>query len=142
MSARSLSRRRVRLVLLTGLLAGSLTVLGCGPKKPAAAQADANPNAGYNFATVNYSELAALHPSFGELKQLDEQIALVEAYAKVQGLWGDPALTLAYATQVIVRVSPWYDPQYLIPLAGMMLVVNTPGAVVSEHGHFRFVPLR
>lgn len=78
MSARSLSRRRVRLVLLTGLLAGSLTVLGCGPKKPAAAQADANPNAGYNFATVNYSELAALHPSFGELKQLDEQIALVE----------------------------------------------------------------
>lgn len=78
MSARSLSRRRARLVLLTGLLAGSLTVLGCGPKKPAAAQADANPNAGYSFATVNYPELASLHPSFGELKQLDEQIALVE----------------------------------------------------------------
>ncbi len=78
MSARSLSRRRARLVLVTGLLVGSLTVLGCGPKKPAAAQADANPNVGYNFATVNYPELASLHPSFGELKQLDEQIALVE----------------------------------------------------------------
>ncbi len=48
---------------------------------------------------------------------------------RVPGLFGlstlsifvTAALTLAYATQVIVRVSPWYDPQYLIPLAGMIL---------------------
>lgn len=78
MSARSVYRRRARLVLLTGLLAGTLTVFGCGPKKPAEAQAKADPNAGYGFATVNYPQLASEHPSFGELKQLDEQIALVE----------------------------------------------------------------
>ncbi len=30
-------------------------------------------------------------------------------------------LTLAYVTQVILRVDPWYEPQYLIPLFGMIV---------------------
>lgn len=30
-------------------------------------------------------------------------------------------LTLAYVTQVILRVEPWYEPQYLIPLFGMIV---------------------
>jgi putative ABC transport system permease protein len=31
------------------------------------------------------------------------------------------ALTLAYVIGVIVRVRPWYEPQYIIPIAGMIL---------------------
>lgn len=30
----------------------------------------------------------------------------------------------------------------VIPVAGTMLRVTNPGAVVTEHGHYRFVPLR
>lgn len=30
----------------------------------------------------------------------------------------------------------------VIPVAGVMLRVRNPGAVVTEHGHYRFVPLR
>lgn len=31
------------------------------------------------------------------------------------------ALTLAYVVGVVVRVRPWYEPQYIIPIAGMIL---------------------
>lgn len=31
------------------------------------------------------------------------------------------ALSLAFSTQVVVAVEPWYSPQYLIPIGGMLL---------------------
>jgi len=31
------------------------------------------------------------------------------------------ALTLAWVIAVVVRVHPWYEPQYVIPIAGMIL---------------------
>ncbi len=34
------------------------------------------------------------------------------------------------------------DGVLVIPVAGTMLRVTNPGAVVSEHGRYRFVPLR
>ena len=34
------------------------------------------------------------------------------------------------------------DGVMVIPVAGTMLRVTNPGAVVTEHGHYRFVPLR
>lgn len=34
------------------------------------------------------------------------------------------------------------DGVLVIPVAGTMLRVTNPGAVVTEHGHYRFVPLR
>ena len=34
------------------------------------------------------------------------------------------------------------DGVLVVPVAGVMLRVTNPGAVVSEHGHYRFVPLR
>ena len=34
------------------------------------------------------------------------------------------------------------DGVLVIPVAGSMLRVTNPGAVVTEHGHYRFVPLR
>jgi protein-L-isoaspartate(D-aspartate) O-methyltransferase len=34
------------------------------------------------------------------------------------------------------------DGRMVIPVAGTMLLVTNPGAHVSEHGYYRFVPLR
>jgi putative ABC transport system permease protein len=36
-------------------------------------------------------------------------------------LTGSTALVLAYTMAVVVRVRPWYEPQYVIPFAGMIL---------------------
>ena len=34
------------------------------------------------------------------------------------------------------------DGVLVVPVAGVMLRVSNPGAVVTEHGYYRFVPLR
>ncbi|MFQ5840657.1 MAG: iron export ABC transporter permease subunit FetB [Candidatus Methylomirabilales bacterium] len=41
------------------------------------------------------------------------------------------AITLAFSTQVVLRVSPWYDPQYLIPMGGMILGNAMNGAALA-----------
>jgi putative ABC transport system permease protein len=40
-------------------------------------------------------------------------------------------LTLAYVDGVVVRVSPWYDPRYLIPLFGMIVGNALNGAALA-----------
>lgn len=40
-------------------------------------------------------------------------------------------LTLAYLSLVIVRMDPWYDPRYLIPLAGMIVGNAMNGAALA-----------
>lgn len=40
-------------------------------------------------------------------------------------------LTLAYVDLVVVRVEPWYDPQYLIPLFGMIVGNSMNGASLA-----------
>jgi putative ABC transport system permease protein len=43
------------------------------------------------------------------------------------------AVTLAYVIGVIVRVRPWYEPQYIIPIAGMILgSAMTSAALAGE----------
>src|SRR5258707_9286007 len=37
------------------------------------------------------------------------------------GITVSTAVTLFYVIGVVVRVRPWYDPQYIIPIAGMIL---------------------
>jgi len=40
-------------------------------------------------------------------------------------------LTLAYVTQLVVHVRPWYDPRYLIPLFGMIVGKAMNGAALA-----------
>jgi putative ABC transport system permease protein len=40
-------------------------------------------------------------------------------------------LTLAYVTQVVLHVQPWYDPRYLIPLFGMIVGNAMNGAALA-----------
>lgn len=41
-------------------------------------------------------------------------------------------LTLAYVTQVVLRVSPWYEPRYLVPLFGMIAGNAMNGAALAS----------
>jgi protein-L-isoaspartate(D-aspartate) O-methyltransferase len=67
------------------------------------------------------------------------------------GVLGDP--DRAPYDRILVSAEPHDLPEELvdqladdgvlvIPVAGTMLRVANPGAVVTEHGHYRFVPLR
>jgi putative ABC transport system permease protein len=40
-------------------------------------------------------------------------------------------LTLAYVTEVVLNVEPWYDPRYLIPLFGMIIGNAMNGAALA-----------
>ena len=41
------------------------------------------------------------------------------------------ALTLTYVISVVVRVRPWYEPQYIIPIAGMILGNSMTSAALA-----------
>ncbi len=41
------------------------------------------------------------------------------------------AATLAYVILVVVQVHPWYEPQYIIPIAGMILGSSMTGAALA-----------
>lgn len=69
--------RYIHRVLAAGILGAALAVSACVPEKPAAAE-KADPNAGFNFAQVNYEDLITLHPQYQELQAIDEKIAQKE----------------------------------------------------------------
>ena len=56
-----------------------------------------------------------------------------------RSLWGisgtamllSSGLTLAYVTQVVLHVQPWYEPRYLIPLFGMIVGNAMNGAALA-----------
>jgi putative ABC transport system permease protein len=56
-----------------------------------------------------------------------------------EALWGisgtamllSSGLTLAYVTQVVLHVRPWYEPRYLIPLFGMIVGNAMNGAALA-----------
>ncbi len=41
------------------------------------------------------------------------------------------AITLAFVTQVVIQVDPWFDPRYLIPIGGMILGNAMTGAALA-----------
>jgi putative ABC transport system permease protein len=61
--------------------------------------------------------VVATHAARGRLSGRQRGTALVLAAGMAVSL----TLTLLIVTQIVVRVGRWYDPQYLIPLGGMIL---------------------
>jgi putative ABC transport system permease protein len=47
------------------------------------------------------------------------------------GMLAGAGLTLAYIAAVVLRLRPWYDPQYLIPLFGMIIGNAMNGAALA-----------
>lgn len=88
---------------------------------------------------------------FGRSNLARTQQGWARISAAAPGVLGDPAG--APWDRILVSAQPAHLPQALvdqlrpdgimvIPVAGVMLRVTNPGAVVTTHGHFRFVPLR
>jgi len=46
-------------------------------------------------------------------------------------LWLGTGITLAWVTRIILQVHPWYNPQFLIPLAGMLLGNSVNSATLA-----------
>jgi hypothetical protein len=63
-------------VLAAGVLGVALAVSSCTPQEPAPQAVD--PNAGYNFAQVDYEQLITLHPNYRDLTAIDEKIVAKE----------------------------------------------------------------
>jgi putative ABC transport system permease protein len=47
------------------------------------------------------------------------------------GMLVSSALTLTYVSEVVLRVSPWYEPRYLVPLFGMIVGNAMNGAALA-----------
>ncbi len=53
------------------------------------------------------------------------------------------AATLAYVIGVVVQVRPWWEPQYIIPIAGMILGNSmTSAALAGDREHAACEPVR
>ena len=53
------------------------------------------------------------------------------AWIAAMALTVSTAATLAYVIGVVVRVDPWYEPQYIIPIAGMILGNSMTSAALA-----------
>ena len=74
-------------------------------------------------ATATASRRPSARPTIGEQRAL----WTITGTAMLVGA----GLTLAYVTEVVLHVEPWYSPRYLIPLFGMILGNAMNGAAVA-----------
>lgn len=77
-----------------------------------------NPNAFISIGIIVLMEAFAVYTVFKKFKkQLSKELKLVIALSMGIGT----LFCLIYFLLVVVRISPWYDPQYFIPIAGMII---------------------
>ncbi len=77
-----------------------------------------DPHALITIGIIIILEVFAVYTIFKRFKgQLSEALKRVIAVSMVVGTLS----CLAYFLLVVVRISPWYDPQYFIPIAGMFV---------------------
>ena len=77
-----------------------------------------NPNAFITIGTIILMEAFAVYTVFKKFKkQLSKALKQVIALSMGIGTLS----CLVYFLLVVVRISPWYEPQYFIPIAGMIV---------------------
>jgi putative ABC transport system permease protein len=77
-----------------------------------------NPNAFITIGIIVLMEAFAVFTVFRKFKkQLSKALKQIIAVSMVIGTLS----CLVYFLLVVVRISPWYDPQYFIPIAGMIV---------------------
>lgn len=77
-----------------------------------------NPNAFITIGIIVLMEVFAVYTVFTKFKkQLSKSFKQVIAVSMAVGT----ITCLMYFLLVVVRISPWYDPQYFIPIAGMIV---------------------
>jgi putative ABC transport system permease protein len=77
-----------------------------------------NPNAFITIGIIILMEVFAVYTVFRKYKkQLSKSLKQVIAMSMTVGTLS----CLVYFLLVVVRISPWYEPQYFIPIAGMIV---------------------
>lgn len=72
----------------------------------------------YTILIISIMELFAVHNIFKRVKvRLSKKIKKIVAFSMVTGT----ILSLLYFIFVVINLSPWYDPRYFIPIAGMLI---------------------
>ncbi|MFA5634816.1 MAG: iron export ABC transporter permease subunit FetB [Anaerovoracaceae bacterium] len=77
-----------------------------------------NPNPFVTMGIIALMEVFAIYTVFKKFKnELSKALKQVIAASMLMGTLS----CLVYFLLVVVRISPWYDPQYFIPIAGMIV---------------------
>jgi putative ABC transport system permease protein len=77
-----------------------------------------NPNAFYTVAIILLMEVFSIHSIIKRMKvKLSTKLKKIIALSMMIGT----TTSLLFFVLVVINVSPWYDPRYFIPLAGMLI---------------------
>lgn len=72
----------------------------------------------YTILIISFMEIFAIHNIFKRSKsKLTKSLKKIIALSMLFGT----ILSLIYFLFVVVKISPWYDPRYFIPIAGMLI---------------------
>jgi len=77
-----------------------------------------NPHPVVTILIIVVMEGFAVHTVINKFKgKLSDKLKKIIAFSMVTGT----LFCLLYFLMIVVRISPWYDPQYFIPIAGMLI---------------------
>src|SRR5690625_6216374 len=77
-----------------------------------------NPNPFLVVLVVLFMELFAIYTIFKSIDHpMGKRLKVVIATSMVAG----SLISLIYFNYVVLNVSPWFEPRYIIPIAGMMI---------------------
>jgi len=87
-----------------------------------------NPNPLFTLLILIFMEVFSIYNIYKRSKvELNFKIKKVVAISMVIG----SLLSLLYFLFVIIRISPWYDPRYFIPIAGMLIGNSMTGVALG-----------
>lgn len=79
------------------------------------------------LAALLFMLIVATNAAVGRQKKVNSELKWVTGAAMLLG----SSFTLLYITTLVVRVHPWHDPRYLIPLFGMIVGSAMNGAAIA-----------
>ena len=79
------------------------------------------------LAVLTIMLIVAVYAAVGRQKKASPALKWITGAAMLLG----SSLTLLYVTTLVVRVHPWHDPRYLIPLFGMIVGSSMNGASLA-----------
>lgn len=87
-----------------------------------------NPNPLFTLLILIFMEVFSIYNIYKRSKvELNFKIKKVVAISMVIG----SLLSLLYFLFIIIRISPWYDPRYFIPIAGMLIGNSMTGVALG-----------
>jgi putative ABC transport system permease protein len=90
-----------------------------------------NPNPLYTLLILTLMELFAIHNIYNRVDaQLSFELKKIIALAMISGT----VMTIIYFMLIVIDLSPWYQPQYFIPISGMLIGNSMTGISLGATG--------